>query len=336
MEKGFSYDDVLIQPRKTSVTDLSNVDISVKLGSADLELPVISAPMDTVTEEEMAESIGDNGGLGVIHRFMPAAEQAKIVSNLFEEDVLVGAAVGLQDFDRAEKLVENGVDYLVLDIAHGHHEKLLDEVERYDREYDVDLIAGNVATKEGAKDLEKAGADVVKVGIGPGSACTTREMTGAGVPQFTAVKRCAESVEEADIIADGGIKKPGDLAKALMAGASAGMIGGMFAGTSEAPGRLIEKNGEKYKAFRGMSSEEAAEKRAERTGREINYEDRVPEGVNTEIKFKGSVENIFNRLKGGLRSSVSYCGAKNLSKARENVEFIQITEATQLRNSDHI
>lgn len=336
MEKGLSYDDVLIQPRKTSVTDLSNVEISVSLGNNSLDFPVVSAPMDTVTEEEMAEVIGSNGGLGVIHRFMPIAEQADIVNNLYGSNVLTAGAVGLEDLERAEKLVENGVDYLVLDIAHGHHEELINEIERYNKKYDVDLIAGNVATKKGAKELENAGADVVKVGIGPGSACTTREMTGAGVPQFTAVSRCAEAVENADIIADGGIKKPGDLAKALMAGASAGMIGGMFAGTSEAPGRLIEKNGEKYKAFRGMSSEEAAEKRAERTGREINYEDRVPEGVNTEIKFKGSVKKIFDRLKGGLRSSVSYCGARNLSDARESVEFIQVTEATQLRNSDHI
>jgi len=348
LEKGLSYDDVLLKPKKTSVTSLKDVDTSTRLGSLQLKIPVISAPMDTVTETEMAEAIAFNGGLGVIHRFMSVNEQAEQVEKVKNADVgpdsttgengklAVGAAIGLNDFERAERLVEVQADALVLDIAHGHHEQLLEEVEQYSEKYsNTDLIVGNIATAEAAEDLEKAGADVIKVGIGPGSACTTREMTGAGVPQFTAVQKCAQAVNT-DIIADGGIKKPGDLAKALMAGSKAGMIGGMFAGTQEAPGELIEENQEKFKAFRGMASNKAAEQRAERQNREAKHSDKIPEGISTKIPFKGSITQTLNNLEGGLKSSISYCGAEKLEKARQKAEFTEITSSTQLRNGKHI
>ena len=347
--KGLSFDDVLLKPKKTEVTSLSSVSTKTKIGGLDLSLPVISAPMDTVTEQDMAVEIAKQGGLGVIHRFMTVEEQREMVEKVKEhgevfdysatdpdDNLLVGGAIGLDDFERAEKLVDARADALVLDIAHGHHEQLLDELEHYSQKYpDICLIVGNVATKQGAKDLEKAGADVVKVGIGPGSACTTREMTGAGVPQITAILDCANAVD-IDVIADGGIRKPGDLAKALMAGADAGMIGGLLGGTKEAPGKLVEKENGKYKVFRGMSSEEAAKSRNERTSRGESYSDKVPEGINTEIKYKGAAEKVLNKLQGGLKSSISYCGRDNLSSARENSEFIQITGSTQQLNSSHI
>lgn len=334
MEKALSYDDVLLKPLKSDVTDLSSVETSVNLSGLELEAPVISAAMDTVTEKEMASKLAELGGLGVIHRFLPVEEQAGMI-----EKVSAGsraAAIGLEDRRRAEKLGEAGVDALVLDIAHGHHVKLLEEIEYYSESYpDTTVVAGNVATRKAAAEIEKAGADVLKVGIGPGSACTTREVAGAGVPQFTAVRNCSKAVE-APVIADGGIRKPGDLVKAVMAGASAGMMGGLFAGTEEAPGELVEENGNKFKVYRGMSTEEAARKRAEREDRDFAYEDSISEGVVSKTEYKGSVEKVFEQMVGGLRSGISYCGADNIEEARGNAKFIEISNSTQARNGGHI
>lgn len=349
LNRGLSYDDVLLTPNKTAVKSLSNVNTSIELDGLKLSAPVISAAMDTVTEKEFAAEIAQLGGLGVLHRFMSAQEQADQIQEIKQIEsrdtnssvdkkgnLIVGAAIGLYDEKRAEKLTTAGVDALVIDIAHGHHEKLLEKLEYYSTEYpETVIIAGNIATAEAAKELEEAGADAVKVGIGPGSACTTREMTGVGVPQFTAVKNCAEAVE-VPVIADGGIRKPGDLAKAVMAGASAGMIGGMFAGTEEAPGKLVTENGDKYKEFRGMSSREAAEKRAEKEGRELKLSEKVSEGDSDKVEFKGSLESVMAQLKGGLASSISYCGADNLQDAREKATFMEITSSTQYRNGSHM
>ena len=335
MRKGLSYDDVLLQPQKSDITSLSNVDTSVEIAGLTLEVPVISAAMDTVTEKEMAAEISRQGGLGVIHRFMSAEDQASEVRQVSELGQKVAAALGLNDLERAEKLIEVDVDILVIDIAHGHHKSLIQELEEYDKKFDVPIVAGNVATSEAARDLEKAGADVVKVGIGPGSACTTRKMTGVGVPQFSAVKECAEAVE-VPVIADGGIRKPGDLAKALMAGADAGMIGGMFAGTDPTPGEVLDIEGEKYKEYRGMSSREAAEERAEKQERDLSYSETFSEGVSTKTEYKGSLKPIIRDLEGGLSSSISYCGSDNVEDARENAEFMEITSSTQYRNGSHI
>lgn len=349
LNRGLSYDDVLLTPKKTSVKSLSQVDTSTELAGLELSIPVTSAAMDTVTEKEFAIEIARLGGLGVVHRFMSPEEQADQVRRIKQNRVkdekaatdengylMAGAAIGLYDEERAEKLVGAGVDALVIDIAHGHHQELLNKLEYYSKKYlDTVLVAGNVATAEAAQDLEKAGADAVKVGIGPGSACTTREMTGVGVPQFTAVKECAKAVE-VDVIADGGIRKPGDLAKAVMAGATAGMMGGMFAGTDEAPGEIVEENNRKYKKFRGMSSREAAEKRAEKEDRELKLSEKVSEGDADKIKYKGALEEITVELRGGLASSISYCGADNIQEARKNVEFIEITSSTQYRNGSHM
>lgn len=334
MDKGLSYDDVLLKPQKTSIKNLSDVDTSTEIAGLELDVPVVSAAMDTVTEEEFATRLAELGGLGCIHRFMTAEEQASQVSEVKKNGLKVSAAVGLSDRERVEELCDSGVDAIVLDIAHGHHEALLEDIEYYSDNLEVPVIAGNVGTKEGAIDLESAGADAVKAGIGPGSACTTREMTGAGVPQFTAVRKCSEAVD-IPVIADGGIRKPGDLAKAIAAGAAGGQIGGMFAGTEEAPGEKMSIEGKTYKVFRGMASREAAEKRAEREGRDEKYSDRVPEGVETKVEYKGALKDTINELKGGLRSAISYCGADNVPEAQENSEFIEISESTQSRNANH-
>ena len=349
LNRGLSYDDVLLKPKKTSVKSLSDVDTSVKFAGLELSVPVTSAAMDTVTEKEFAIELARLGGLGVIHRFMSSEKQAKQVREVKNSSVensdsatdekdrpLVGAAIGLYDEKRAEKLKESGVDALVIDIAHGHHEKLIEKLEYYSEKYqETVIIAGNVATAEAAKDLEEAGADVVKVGIGPGSACTTREMTGVRVPQFTAVKECSDAVE-IPVIADGGIRKPGELAKAVMAGASVGMMGGMFAGTKETPGEVIEENGQTYKIYRGMSSEEAARERAENEDRELKLSEKVSEGDSDKLKYKGPLEEIIVQLKGALSSSISYCGADNLEEARKNAELIEVTSSTQYRNGAHM
>jgi IMP dehydrogenase len=335
LRKGLSYDDVLLQPQKSNVTSLSNVDTSIEIAGIRLEVPVLSAAMDTVTEKEMAVELSKQGGLGVIHRFMTAEEQVSEVRDVKSSGQKAAAALGLGDQDRAEKMVEAGVDMLVLDIAHGHHEVMLEEVREYKKSFDVPVVAGNVATPKAAKDFENAGADVVKVGIGPGSACTTRKMTGVGVPQFTAVKECAEAVD-IPVIADGGIRKPGDLAKALMAGADAGMIGGMFAGTDPTPGEVVDIDGEKYKEYRGMSSREAAEERAEKQDRELSYSETFSEGVSTKTEYKGSLKPVMRDLEGGLSSSISYCGADKLEEARKNAEFVKVTNSTQYRNGSHI
>lgn len=349
LNRGLSYDDILLTPKKTSVKSLSDVDTTVEFAGLELSVPVTSAAMDTVTEEELAIELARLGGIGVLHRFMSPQDQAGQVREVKRGEprdqnsatdqngnLVVGAAIGLYDEERAQKLVEASVDALVIDIAHGHHTELLKKIEYYSEEYpDTVLVAGNIATAEAAQDLEAAGADVVKVGIGPGSACTTREMTGVGVPQFTAVKKCAEAVE-VPIIADGGIRKPGDLAKAIMAGASAGMMGGMFAGTDEAPGNLVEEKGQKYKEFRGMSSREAAEKRAEKEDRELKLSEKVSEGDADKVEYKGALEPVITQLKGGLASSISYCGADNVQDARQNAEFVEVTSATQYRNGSHM
>ena len=349
LNQGLSYDDVLLTPKKTSVKSLSNVNTSTSIAGLDLSVPVTSAAMDTVTEKDLCIELAKLGGLGVLHRFMSPQDQAEQVLEIKQTQFshkdsatdqkgrpIVGAAIGLYDEKRARKLVDAEVDALVIDIAHGHHTELVEKLEYYAKQYpDTVIIAGNVATSEAARDLEKAGADAIKVGIGPGSACTTREMTGVGIPQFTAVQNCVDAVD-IPVIADGGIRKPGDLAKAVMAGASAGMIGGMFAGTKEAPGKLVEENGRKYKEFRGMSSREAAEKRAEKEDRDLKLSEKVSEGEADKVIYKGSLEDIVTQLKGGLCSSISYCGADNLQEAQNNSEFIQITSSTVYRNGSHM
>jgi len=347
LKKGLSYDDVLLKPQKTSVDSRSEIDISVRLADHEIKTPVMSAAMDTVTEHELASEVARLGGLGCIHRFMTAEDQTQEVrkvknsgtakNSATDRDgkLLVSAAVGLNDRKRAKRLIEAGLDFLVLDIAHGHHTSLIREIKYYRERFDAGIIAGNVGTAEGAKDLVDAGADAVKVGIGPGSSCITREVAGAGVPQFTAVKECAEAIDK-PVIADGGIRKPGDLSKAIAAGASLGQLGGMFAGTDETPGEIIREDGKKYKLYRGMASKEAAEKRAERENREEkSHSEKAPEGTEVKVEYKGGLKEIISNLEGGLRSGISYCGAESIEQAQRNAEFIEITESTQSRNPHH-
>jgi IMP dehydrogenase len=245
----------------------------------------------------------------------------------------VGAAVGVGEeaLQRAELLVKAGVDVLAIDTAHGHSEAVIQTLMEIKKKFDIDVIAGNVAMADGAEDLIRAGADAIKVGIGPGSICTTRIVAGAGVPQLTAIKRCYEVASKANvpIIADGGVKYSGDVTKALAAGAHCVMIGSLFAGTDESPGEIILYQGRSYKSYRGMGSLGAMSQGAkDRYGQEgVEREKLVPEGVEGRVPYKGALAQSIHQLAGGLRSGMGYCGCRSLEELRQRARFVRITNA---------
>lgn len=472
IRQGLTYDDVLLVPRYSNIRSRRDVDTGAQLSRRiRLNIPVVSANMDTVTEAEMAIALARHGGIGIIHRFNSIEQQVhqvrqvkrsesfvienpytihadntvgqardlleqhhitglpvvdaegRLVGLLSSRDILfvhddsrlvtgvmtprerlvtapmgttigqaeeilqthkveklplidagdrlaglitlrdilkrtlypesskdakgrllVGAAIGVVGdyLDRAVALVEAGCDAVVVDIAHGHSENAIRAVrEIRNRLATVDVIAGNVATAEGTRDLIEAGADAVKVGVGPGSICITRVVTGVGVPQLTAVM---DSVREAErygipIIADGGIRQSGDVSKALAAGASTVMVGNLLAGTRESPGVVVVRNGRRYKASRGMASAGATleRRRREKPGweGETDLTDVVPEGVEGMVPFKGDVSDVLVQLVGGLRSGMSYLGAQGLAEFHQNAQFIQITSAAMSESQPH-
>lgn len=455
---GLTFDDVLLLPAKSDVLP-RDVDISTKLTrNITLNIPIISAAMDTVTEAELAIAIAREGGLGIIHRAMSPQKQAlevdkvkksesgmivdpitiapdalisealvlmerykisgvpvtlkgklvgiltnrdlrfetnlkKKVSEVMTKEKLITAPVGTtlekakkilheykieklpivdDDFNlkglitikdiekrrkypnackdrlgrlrvgaavgvgedalyRVELLVKAGVDVIAIDTAHGHSKAVINTLKEIKKRFDIDVIAGNVATAEGTRDIIKAGADAVKVGIGPGSICTTRIVAGAGVPQLTAINNCYSVSSKANIplIADGGIKYSGDITKALAAGAHCVMIGSLFAGTAESPGEIILYQGRSYKVYRGMGSLGAMEQGAkDRYGQQgVEKEKLVPEGVEGRVPYKGPLAQSIHQLVGGLRAGMGYCGCRNLEELRRKAKFIQITNA---------
>ncbi|MFC7154520.1 guanosine monophosphate reductase [Halomarina halobia] len=333
---GLSYGDVLLVPQRSPVDSRSHVDLSTKLTpSLDLEIPVLSAPMDTVTEVDTAITLSTMGGLGTIHRFMGVDEQVEQVGAVADAGERVGAAVGIdEDFlDRTGATLAAGADCVVVDVAHGHMEAALAAVERIDAEFpDAPLVAGNVVTPQGVRDLHAAGADCVKVGVGPGSHCTTREVAGAGVPQLTAVDDCAAAARDLGIhvIADGGIRTSGDAVKALMAGADTVMLGGFFAGTDEAPGDLVEVDGERYKRSRGMASTAANEARTDKA-----LTPDADEGVDGLSPYRGPLEVALSEFLAGVRSGLSYCGGHTIPEARAKAEFIRVAPGAKEREGAH-
>ncbi len=475
--KGLTFDDVLLVPGRSSIASRSDVNTSTRLTkSIGLKIPIVSANMDTVTEEAMAIAMAENGGIGIIHRFMSIEQQAKqilnvkrcqgfIVENPYEinlyastndarnlmkkekvgglvvkdsknkfvgiltsrdlllapseqknirdvmtksnklivaspgitpeearkilykhrveklpvidkdgnlvglitaQDVVkpelhpnatlddkgrlrVGAAIGVTagEIERAKAVVDAGVDVLVLDIAHGHAEHCINMVKELKNSFGfVQVIAGNVATRSGAFDLAVAGADAIKVGIGPGAICTTRIVTGFGVPQLTAIMDSVQGIRESGkdipIIADGGIKVSGDMVKALAAGADSVMIGSLFAGTEEAPGSAVIRDGQKFKIVRGMASLGAAMGR-NRIGRgedesaedQEDWDKVVPEGVEAVVPYRGNMEEVLFQLVGGLRSGLSYGGGKTIKEMQDKAEFIEITPAGYRESRPH-
>lgn len=464
---GLTFDDVLIMPQKSDVVP-SDVDVATQLTRRiEMRAPLLSSPMDTVTEHRMAIGLAQEGGLGVIHKNMSVDEQTEQVDKvkrsangiivdpvtlpldasvaaareamqqanvsgipivdgqrrlagiltrrdlrfledsgqavsevmtpkpslvtatgtvtlgqaekilmakkvekllLVDEDyrltglitikdidmmrrfpqaskdmhgrLRVGAAVGVFDYDRAASLIDKGVDFLVVDSAHGHSANVIETLKEIKRRWDIDVVAGNIATAEGARDLIKAGADAVKVGIGPGSICTTRVISGIGVPQISAIHAAAREAEGSDatIIADGGIRYSGDITKALAAGAHVVMLGGLLAGLDESPGQRVLYHGRTYKSYRGMGSLGAmvhGSSERYRQSDEGGNGKLVPEGVEGRVPYKGPLSPFFYQLLGGLRAGMGYCGAKTINELRTEARFIQVTPASVRESHPH-
>ncbi|MFM7205056.1 MAG: IMP dehydrogenase [Planctomycetaceae bacterium] len=464
---GITFDDVLLVPRHSAVVP-SEVDTSTWVTRGiELKIPIVSSPMDTVTESEMAIALAQEGGLGVIHKNLPIERQAEevdkvkrsangiimdpvtlppsatvararevmdqqnisgvpitadgrrlvgiitrrdlrflesgetpisdimtktglvtatgtvsldeaetiLMANKVEKLLLVdqqglltglitikdidmmkrfpsackdrqgrlrvGAAVGVFDEDRAAAMIAKGVDVLIVDSAHGHSANVLETVAAIKKRWEIEVVAGNVATREGCRDLIRAGADGVKVGIGPGSICTTRVISGVGVPQITAVWEAAQEAAGAGVpvIADGGIRYSGDITKAIAAGAHCCMIGGLLAGTAESPGQTVLYQGRTFKAYRGMGSlgamvQGSSERYRQRvTGR--GSEKLVPEGVEGRVPFKGPMSVFVYQLVGGLRAGMGYCGTRTIDELRTEARFIQVTAASVRESHPH-
>ncbi len=457
--EGLTFDDVLLVPRASSIRSRREIDISSRLTKRiKINVPIVSSPMDTVTESRLAIAMAREGAIGVIHRFMPIDDQVREVlrvkrsegiiiekpytispdstvddvhkmmdrykvsgllvvdeSNhllgivtardiIFEKSskkvsevmtpkerlvtarpnitideakeilkshkieklplvdeknilrglitmrdivsiekfpyaskdkkgrLMVGAAVGLKDYlERTKRLLDAEVDFIVIDVANGYTQSVIEAIKKIKSNFDIDVVAGNVATADGAELLASAGADAIRVGIGSGSACITRLVAGVGVPQISAVMECAQVASKYDvpIISDGGIRKPGDIVKALAAGASTVMIGNLLAGTEESPGATIIRENRKYKIFRGMASHGAYLSKMEREGifEEEEIEAYVSEGVEGLVEYRGTVSEVLKQLVGGLRSGMSYLGARNIKELQNNAIFIKITDA---------
>ena len=354
-----TFDDLLLVPQKSEVVP-SEVKIGTQLcEGVYLPSPVLSAAMDTVTEKEMAIAMALEGGLGVIHKNMPAEEEAKQVRAVKdyvfdltkypnaavdkEGKLLASAAVGVgQDsLERAALLVKAGIDLLIVDSAHGHSKNILQTVANLRKSFPkLPIIAGNVVTGEGALELIRAGATGVKVGIGAGSICTTRVVSGVGMPQATAIDDVVNSLKGTGhpVIADGGLKYSGDIVKALALGASAVMLGSMLSGTDEAPGEVFEECGKTYKTYVGMGSL-AAMKSGSADRYFQNAADRkeklVPEGIEAKVPYKGSLGTVLYQVLGGLRSGMGYCGARDLSELHEKAVFIRITTSGLIESHPH-
>ena len=335
IKESLTFDDVLLLPQYSNVLP-AETDISLNLSKKiRLKVPFLSSAMDTVTESSMAIALAKSGGIGVIHRNLNINDQAIEVTKVKKKKLLVGAAVGTnkEDIERAKKLIANGCDLIVIDTAHGHSEKvlkILSKLKKIDKK--TPICVGNIATGEAAIKLYNSGADIIKVGIGPGSICTTRMVAGIGVPQISAIMEVKKVLKNKNIkiISDGGIKFSGDIAKALAAGADAIMMGSIFAGTDESPGKKFKDNGKIYKQYRGMGSIGAMSSGSANRYFQKKYKDKskfVPEGVEGRVEYKGNVSKIIYQLKGGLRSSMGYIGAKNLNQISKNAKFIKITKA---------
>ena len=338
-----TYDDVLLEPGYSDLRR-SDVDLTTVLGKIKLTVPVLSAPMDTVTESALAIALAQAGGLGVIHKNMSIPNQASEVKKVKDKNLSVGAAIayGADAMERAEALLKAGVDMLVIDTAHGHSKSVIDmttKIKKDKRFNKVTLVSGNVATVEGVRVLIKAGADVVKVGIGPGSICTTRVIAGIGVPQLSAVMLAVKEAAKfkIPIIADGGINYSGDMVKALATGAKAIMIGRLLAGTKESPGKLIKTKQGWFKAYRGMGSFEAMQQGSkDRYGQsDIKTKHLVPEGVSASVPYIGELADYLYQMVGGVKSGFVYVGAKNLSEIKSKAKFVRITEASLKESHPH-
>ena len=331
LKDSICFDDVLMVPQESSIESRNQIDISTWIGlgrkSIKLDFPVIAAPMDTVCEYQMATTLRKNGSLGIIHRYMDIETQSKMVKICNDNNIAVGAAVGATGdyLERAFSLCHNGANLILVDTANGHNKNAVKAVEklRTNLVFNINIIAGNVSTEYAFKELSYAGADSIRVGIGGGAACTTRIVTGHGMPTLQSIIDIRKSIGddyETSIIADGGIRTSGDAVKALAAGADCVMVGSAFAGTDEAPGAIITENSKQYKAFRGMASFDAQQNRNQPTS--------VVEGISTKIPYKGSVVDVINAWAGGIRSGLSYSGVRSIKELYNESMYVTVSQAS--------
>jgi IMP dehydrogenase len=336
IKEALTFDDVTLAPRYSEILPIE-VDTSISLSNNfKLKIPLLSSAMDTVTESKMAITIAKEGGIGVVHRNLDIKKQISEIRKVKSKNLLVGAAVGAGPLEikRAIAILKEKIDLIVVDTAHAHTKRVADIIKKIKKikKKNTLICAGNIATAEAANFLAKLGVDIIKVGIGPGSICTTRLVAGIGVPQLSAILDVKKGLKnnKVKIIADGGIKFSGDIAKALAAGADAVMIGSLFAGTDESPGKIVKKNGKLFKNFRGMGSIGAMNKGSADRYFQKKQKDKskyVPEGVEGYVKYKGPVNKIIFKLIGGLKSSMGYLGSKKIINLRNKPRFVKITKA---------
>ncbi len=336
IKEALTFDDVALAPKYSEILP-SDTDTNTYLSNnLKLKIPILTSAMDTVTESKMAIAIAKAGGIGVIHRNLTIKKQIIEIKKVKFKKLLVGAAVGAgsSEYERAKRILKENLDLIVVDTAHGHTKKVAEIIKKIKKikPKKTSLCAGNIATAEAAKFLTNLGVDIIKVGIGPGSICTTRLVAGIGVPQLSAILDVKKGVrnKKVSIISDGGIKFSGDIVKALAAGADAVMIGSLFAGTDEAPGRIIKKKGKLFKIFRGLGSVGAmnkgsADRYFQKKQKYLNKY--VPEGVEGFVKYKGLVGKVIYQLIGGLKSSMGYLGSKRIITLRNKPKFVKITKA---------
>jgi IMP dehydrogenase len=334
--EGFTFDDVLIRPGASSM-EPSEASLKTKIAGIELSVPFLSAAMDRVTDARLAIALGHLGGLGVLHRNDSVDEQVKMVKEVKAAGCLAAAACGPFHAERAKALDEAGCDFIVIDCAHGHNLNVLASAKKIKKGLKhAKMIFGNIATAEAAR-MACEFADAVKVGVGPGSICTTRIISGVGVPQLSAIIDVASvaNKKKIPVIADGGIRSSGDIAKALAAGASAVMLGNMFAGTDEAPGKIITKNGMKFKEYRGMGSRAVIETAAGKERYFTHGRKAVPEGVEALVPYKGPVGEIIATLASGVQVGMGYVGARSIPEFHKNAHFIRITHASIAEGKPH-
>jgi len=335
MKQTYAFDDVLLVPKYSDIESRSQIDLSSILDDrTTLKLPLISSPMDTVTESAMARALDSAGGMGVVHRYNTASEQASLVRHARSAGTVnIAAAIGMTGdyMNRAEELVEAGANVLCIDVAHGHHAMMQTCLSSLRGAFTgtAHLMAGNVATLDAFEQLADWGADSVRVGIGGGSICSTRLVTGHGVPTLQSIFDVSQTTYKTKIIADGGIKTSGDMVKALAAGADFVMVGSVLAGTDQTPGQTFTNvKGEKYKAYRGMASSQAQ--------RDWRGKSSTAEGVATTVPYRGCVTRVIQDIDGGIRSGLSYTGARNLEQLRSSCNFVVQSQAGQSESNTHI
>ncbi len=335
-KEAVTYDDMLLVPQYSDIESRSEVDISNRMGHRELKIPILASPMDTVSGDAMAIAMYRAGGMAVLHRYNTIEEQAEMAKQATQVTTWSGqvaAAVGVTGdyLERSEALIGAGVDVLCVDVAHGHHILVKKALETLRNEYgdDIYIIAGNVCTLEGINDVADWGANAVRCNIGGGSICSTRLVTGHGLPGLQTIFDCARTDRDVKIIADGGIKTSGEIVKALAAGADFVMCGSLLAGTTESPGNIVTlPDNNRVKEYRGMASKDA----------QLDWRNKssTPEGVASYIPFKGSVLDILSDLGGGIKSGLSYSGARSLKELRRKAEWARQTVAGSHESNTHI